>query len=305
MLAPWLKYLERGALLASLMLLCFPNQTHGADSAVAVVISVSGNAQLLAPTGGKKAVQLFDWLQAGSVIEVGPASSISLAYANGSRYALAEGTKATIASGGPEASAGTVSSLESVPALPRMAALANATGTRPAASRIRGGHDQVRNLYPFADCTALPEDTVLRFTAVEDATRYRIELEDDTGRIVLDAETQSSALAVPAGILRPGARYHWRVTTVERMGPAVRADSEFSTLPEEDIRRRRALRVALLKKGDLESLALVAEIDRRLGLLLEAREEFQEALTKAPGNQILIQTIADIEKQLAPESEKH
>jgi hypothetical protein len=303
MLAPGFNYLKRGTLLVSLMLLCYPNQARGTDSAVAVVFSLSGNAQLLEPTGGKKALQLFDWLQAGTVIEVGPASRISLAYANGTRYALAEGTTATVAPGGPEASAGTVSSLESVPALPRMAALVNTTGTRPAATRIRGGPDHIRNLYPFGDSAVLPEDTVLRFTAVEDATRYRVELEDDTGRIVLDAETQSSALAVPAGILRPGGRYHWRVTTLERMGPAVRADSEFSTLPEEDIRRRAALRAALLKKGDAESLALVAEIDLRLGLLLEAREGFLAALTKSPGDRILQKAVAEIEKQLSADSD--
>jgi hypothetical protein len=303
MRATELKYIRRGALLASLVLLCVPDQARGADSAVAVVISLSGNAQLVVPSGGKKAVQLFDWLQAGTVIEVGPASRISLAYANGSRYALAEGTKATIAPGGPEASAGNVSSLESVPALPRLAALANTAGTRPAASRIRGGPDHIRNLYPFADSAALPEGTVLRFTPVEEASRYWVELEDDTGRIVLDAETQLSALVVPAGILRPGVRYHWSVGTVERMGPALRAESDFSTLPEEDIRRRAALRAALVKKGDVESLALVAEIDRRLGLLVEAREGFQAALAKSPSDAALQKSLTEIEKQLAPDSD--
>jgi len=256
------------------------------------------------PSGGKKAVQLFDWLQAGALIEVGPASRISIAYANGSRYALAEGTKATIAPGGPEALVGNMSSLESVPALPRLAALANAAGTRPAATRIRGGPDSIRNLYPFADSAALPEGSVLRFTPVEDTKRYRVELEDDTGRIVLAAETQSTTIAVPAGILRPGVRYHWSVGTVERMGPAVRAESDFSTLPEEDIRRRATLRTALVKTGDAESLAFLAEIDRRLGLLEEAREEFQAALTKSPGDAALQKAIAEIDNRLAGDSDK-
>jgi hypothetical protein len=301
---PRLTCLIRATLLLSFTLVCVSAQVRTADSGVAIVCSLTGTAQLLVPSGEKKALQLFDWLQADSVIQVGPASRVLVTYLDGSRYALTEGNRATIAPGGPEGSAGNVSRLDSVPALPRLAALTNTAGTHPAASRIRGGPDRIRNLYPFADSAALPEETVLRFTPVEDASRYRVEIEDDTGRTVLDAETQSTTIGVPAGILRPGVRYRWRVKTVERMGPALRAESEFSTLPEEDIRRRSVLRKALVKMNEADSLALLAEIDRRLGLLLQAREEFRVALARSPADAALQTTISELEKQLAGDTDK-
>jgi hypothetical protein len=293
--APALNGLKRGAFFVALVFLCAPNQSRGADNAIAVVFSISGNVAVVALSGEKGRVELFDLLQAGSVIEVGPGSKVKIAYANGSRYALEDGTKATIATGGPQVSAGKVSPLESVPPLPHLVALANAAGTRSAVTRIRGGPDRIGNLYPFADSAALPEDAVLRFTPFEGATRYRVEVEDDSGRTVLDAETESSVLAVPAGVLRPGARYYWSVRTVERIGPTMRAEREFSTLPEEDIRRRAALRSVLVKAGDPESLAFLAAIDRRLGLLLEAREEFKAALMKSPTDVALQKAVSEID----------
>jgi hypothetical protein len=302
--APRLNFFKRGALLASMVFSYFPAQSRGADNAIAVVFSLSGSAQLVASSGEKSRLELFDSLQAGSVIEVGSGSKLKIAYANGNRYALEDGTKATIAAGGPQASVGKVSPLESVPALPHLVALANAAGTRSAVTRIRGGPDRIRDLYPYVGSAALPESTVLRFAAFEGATRYRVEIEDDTGRTLLDAETQSSVLAVPAGVLRPGARYYWSVRTVERIGPTMRAESEFFTLPADDIRRRAALRNALVKEGDAESLAFLAEIDRRLGLLMEAREEFQAALTKSPDDAALQKTLIEIEKQLSADGDK-
>jgi hypothetical protein len=284
-----------------------PGQDRGAAQAVAVVSSLSGNAQLVGPADKKGALSLFDWVQAGAVIEVGAGSKVVLAFANGNRYALAEGTKATITASGPQPSAGSVSPLDPVPPLPHLAAIANTAqaGARSGAIRLRGSAEHIRNLYPRSDTTTLPESTVLRFAPYEGATRYRVEVEDETGRTVFDAETQSSALAVPGGILQPGARYYWKVRTVERIGPSVRAESEFSTLGQEDIRRRTALRVALEKKGDVDSLALLAEIDRRLGLLLEAREGFQLALSKSPGDAALQKAVAEIDAQISSDDENH
>jgi hypothetical protein len=304
MLARSLPRVGRGALLAALISVCVALPARGADTAIAIVSSLSGSAQMFAPSGGKKTLSLFDWLPAGTVIEVGPSSKVSLTYANGNCYSLEEGTKATITASGPEASAGKVSPLNSVPALPRLAALANAAGTRLGANRIRGGGDQIRNLYPSAESAALPEETVLRFTRVEDATRYRVDLQDETGRTIFDIETQSSEIPIPAGVLRAGGRYHWRVRTVDRMGPAVWADSDFSTLPEEDIHRRTVLRNALVKTGDAESLALLAEIDRRLGLLTQAQEEFRSALSKAPDNTALQKALTEIDKELTEDQNK-
>jgi len=185
--------------------------------------------------------------------------------------------------------------------MPTLAAVSvSRAGARSGAIRVRQGSDlHFRTLYPNEDSLTLPDSTVLRFAPIEGASRYRVELEDESGKTVFDAETQLLAVAVPAGILRSGSHYYWKVRTIERTGPSVHGESEFGTLGEEDIHRRTAVRAALEKSGDVESLALMAEIDRRLELLVEAREGFQAALAKAPENPALQKALAEVNAQLA------
>jgi hypothetical protein len=300
---PQLNLFKRVGVFVVLALCGAANPARAADNFVAVVSSLSGSAQVISPSGEKRVLERFDRLPAGSVIEVGSGSLLKLVFSNGNRYALEAGTRATVNEGGPQASAGKVSPLDPLPSLPRLKPLANAAGTTPAATRVRGGPDRIRNLYPCAGSASLVESTVLRFSASEGATSYRIEIEDESGRSVLDAETQSAALTVPAGVLRPGAHYYWSVRTVERIGSTMRAESEFSTLPEDDTHRRSVLRSALMKAGDAESLALLAEVDWRLGLLAEAREEFRAALMKSPTDPALQRAIAEVDKELEANSD--
>jgi hypothetical protein len=191
--------------------------------------------------------------------------------------------------------------------MPRLVAISTVrAGARSGAIRVRSGSDlHFRNLYPNGESVAIPESTVLRFAPIEGASRYRVELEDESGKTVFDAETPLSAVTVPVGILRPGSRYYWKVRTIERSGPSVRGESDFTTLGEEDIRRRAAVSAVLMKKGDTESLALMAEIDHRLGLLMEAREGFQAALAKAPEDAALQRALADLDAQLSADPVTH
>lgn len=272
--------------------------------AVAVVSSLSGSASVAATPGATKtATRLFDWLPAGAVIEVEAGSSLTLAFCNGNRYELGERTKATLTAAGVKGDSGVVRPLDPVPPIPRAAAIASEAkpGERSGAIRIRDQEDRIRNLYPRADSAALPEGAVLRFSPAPGASRYRVELEDETGRTVFDVETQAVTVSVPAGILKPGSRYFWKVRTLDRMGPAVRGESAFATLAAEDIGRRAAVKAALEGKGDAPSLALLAEIDRRLGLLAEAREEFRAALAKSPGDDAIRRALVEIEQRLGPE----
>src|SRR5271170_89345 len=138
------------AVLLTLVSPSSPGQDRGTTQAVAVVSLLSGNAQLIAPSDKKVMLSLFDWVQAGAVIEVGAGSKVVLAFVNGNRYALTEGTKATITAGGPQPSTGTVSPLDPVPPLPHVVAIAHTAqaGAGSGAIRLRGGADHIRNLYP-------------------------------------------------------------------------------------------------------------------------------------------------------------
>jgi hypothetical protein len=65
-------------------------------------------------------------------------------------------------------------------------------------------------------------------------------------------------------------------------------ESEFATLPAHEIERRALFKSAAESRGDAETLALLAEVDRRLGLLLEARNEFQQALAKSSADSAML-----------------
>ena len=76
-------------------------------------------------------------------------------------------------------------------------------------------------------------------------------------------------------------------------------EEEFSTLADEALQQRAALRAALVKQNDAASLALLAAIDQRLGLRMEAREEIQAAIAKIPADSSLRQALTEMDKQLA------
>ena len=92
--------------------------------------------------------------------------------------------------------------------------------------------------------------------------------------------------------------------TLDRIGQAARAVAEFVTLEEKPARARATLKASLDAAGDAPSLALLAEIDRGLGLLAEARDGFRAALARAPGDSGLREALEALERQLASEGEK-
>jgi hypothetical protein len=277
---------------------------------VAVVTNLSGHASVLTPAGEKNAISLFSWLPAASVIETSAASALTLVFANGNRYEVSERTRLSLARSGPNILTGSVRALDPLPPIPRLAAIANAVqaGARAGAIRLRGKSGaRIHNMYPRFDTKSLPDHTILRFDAVPGATRYVVKLEDESGHSVFDAATQLTAIAVPAGVLQPGSRYLWEFCTVDRTGSPVQGEEEFSTLSEEDIRQRAALYAALQKQDDAASLALMADVDQRLGLWSEAREEFRAAIAKAPIDTPFRQKLTEMEKQVAvsPQQDEH
>ena len=285
---------------AIVLTLCLAGQQPDSTEAVAVVSALSGTASRTAPPDPKEeSIRLFDWLLEGSVVRLDEGSRLTLAFADGSRYEIDESTEATITALGPKVNSGTSTPLESVPPMPRLAAIPRGQhpGARSAAIRLRG--QRIRSLYPRAGTVTVAESTVLSFEPVGNARQYKVELENESGRTIFEVETESSSLSVPSGILKPGARYFWSVRTIEMIGPSIRGQSEFSTLTREAIQERSALRESLIKEGDAESLALLAEVDRRLGLFAEAREGFKAALDKSPTNQGIRRALEEIEKQLS------
>ncbi len=139
---------------------------------------------------------------------------------------------------------------------------------------------------------------MLRFNPVRGASKYAVEIENDAGRRIFAAESTTPEVVVPAGVLEAEASYYWTVQTLDKVGGAARGTSEFKTLSSDDARVREALRRSPETEGADSHLALLAEIDRRLGLDQEALDGFRAALAKRPDDVVIQQAVRRLEKLL-------
>lgn len=296
--------LMKTLLLAGLcVLLCLP-LCHGfAEEAppsepVALVYWLRGEATLTVPSESRRSLRLFERLPSGTTVEVGPGSRLALAFANGRRYELGERSRATLGPADLSLRSGPVRPLQSVPPLPRLLPIADEEqpGLRAGAVRIRA--ERIAGLYPSRGAATLAGSTAFRFEPVEGAGTYQVEVQDRQGNVILATEATASPVTLPAGVLQPGTRYHWTVRTIERVGPVAKGEADFVTLPSGLAQKREELRRVVEAAGDDASLALLAEIDRSLGLWAEACDELRAALRGSPGDATLTEALAEIERRL-------
>jgi hypothetical protein len=106
----------------------------------------------------------------------------------------------------------------------------------------------------------------LSYEAPDDLAGATVFLEDNAGHVLLQVETRSSRLQVPQGVLRPGERYYLRVRGTGAGGEVHSGESTFETLSAEAEKARRDLRSAVLSLSEPESAALLAAVDRSLGV---------------------------------------
>lgn len=223
---------------------------------VAIVYSLTGTATLESPA---RSLHRLDRLQAGAIIEVGPASRLALAFASGARYELGEGARMTLGKTDLASRAGLVKALPRVPPFPILAAIADGEhpGSTPAAPRIRG--EGIDCLTPRDGAATLADATVLRFRPADGASRYRVEVEDGRGNVVFRAATEASLIRVPAGTLASGAAFHWTVKALDRTGPVIRGDADFTTLSRETAAAYERLKAAVEETGDGRELLEAVE----------------------------------------------
>jgi CHAT domain-containing protein/Tfp pilus assembly protein PilF len=243
---------------------------------VAIVYSLAGTATL-----ADRPLHRFDRLPAEAAVEVGPASHLALGFASGVRYELGEGARVTLGKTDLAQRAGLVKALPRVPPHLILAAISKEErpGARAGAVRIRG--EEIEGLHPCRGAAVLANQAVLRFKPAESGGPYHVEVQDGEGRTMFQTDVEAPPVRVPGDVLRPGARYGWTVHTLGRPGPVAHAEADFVTLSADDTRAREALRATLEAEGTGDSLALLAEIDRGLGMLPEAAEGLEEGLAEA------------------------
>jgi hypothetical protein len=270
---------------------------YGSDcckNSVAIMASLSGNATARLPGSLEKAaVSAFDWLTDGVTLEVGPRSQAVVILLNGHRYELGEGAKVTLTANAAPKITGAARELPPLPPIPKPAAVVAESAPTPGAPRIRGDTEMMSELYPRAGTVALHDKVALRFKAVPKATSYRVIVESDGGDSVLNVTTGSTEVSVPSGTLEAGTHYQWRVRARSAGVALAVGKEEFSTLSAENALERTELAEALgANSHDPAALALLADIDLRLGLIAEACDEFSAALKQKP-NDVTLQRALD------------
>ncbi len=265
---------------------------------VALVYSLAGQAARASPAKERRSLRLFDRLPAGTKVEVGPGSRLAIAFVNGRRYELGEHSKATLGRANLFSRSGPVRPLPSVPPLPRLAAIAKEDRPGLSAGAVRIRAERIAGLYPRCRAATLAGATVLRFEPVDGGGKYRVEVQDRQGNVVFAEGTTTVTVRVPARLLKPGVHYGWTVRTIDRVGPVARGDADFVTLSAKTAEAREELREAVETAGDGASLALLAEVDRGLGLLVEARDELRAAVQSSPGDAALADALAELERRL-------
>jgi hypothetical protein len=270
------------------------------EGAIAIVYGLKGQAFVrAAPRAPRLSVERFQWLRAGAELQVAPGGTLQLAFSTGARYELGGGAKAVLsAPQGFKTSSGPVRALPAVSPLPRLASLSTdvAPGVRAGAVRLRGR--RIAGLYPRDDASVLPNEATLSFEPLPGAASYKVQVEDEAGKVVFDEEVGAPTLTLPPDVLKAGGRYHWTVRSLAGAA-SVRGDADFSVPSPESLAAREALRRSLEGQDDADSLALLAEVDGRLGLVREAQRGFEAALAKTPSDATLQTALQGLERRIS------
>jgi hypothetical protein len=279
-------------------LLASPGATF-AKGPVAVVASLAGGANMqLTQARTAIPVHTLDWLDAGARLEVQPKSTMKLILLNGRTYQLSEGAKATVGADSLTGVNAQVHELDRLPPIPRLAPIAGNTPETPGVTAIRTDDPlRVKSLYPN-QVWAIASQVTLTFAVVPRASSYVVNLDDDSGNMLLRVTSQANSVAVPADALKSASRYTWRVRAFAKSGVVADEGGEFWTVSQEDLDRRAAFAAALSAEDPPMRLALLAGVDQQVGLLAEACGELESALRLRPSDPALESALASAKAAL-------
>jgi len=268
------------------------NATPG-EKRAALISELTGTASMRRQgAAGSSELARFAAIPEGAVLQVGRDSRIVLVLARGARFALGAGARATIHADRLSTTSGPIDELPALPALPRLVALDASAPKALGGVRLRTA--AIGGLSPDSG-SAVAASTVLRFNPVPGAATYRVELEDDKGRVMFGVETKSLEVKVPPHVLEADASYYWTVRTLDRQGGQARGSADFRTLRTDEVSAREDLRRTLQKDDAASSLALLAAIDRHLGLHYDALNGFRAALARSPTDEALQAQVRQLE----------
>lgn len=274
------------AVIAAAPAVATEEEAPGQGDPVAIVCLIRGSVTVEAPGKSRRELELLDLLVPGAVIRTSSGGLMVVAFADGSRFEIAENARAVIEAETIAAEQEKVRELPKVPALAQLSPIVGdqRIGQRAATGRIRDdGTDEGGGLVldPPSGARILADEATLAFKPLEGYHGYRLTVqEENRGETVFDVEISAASVTIPPGILRPGATYYWVVRTLDSERPPVRTGAVLSTLAPREDRARRALVEQIRTADDASLLVLLASIDRDLGLNREACRDLALAVAK-------------------------
>jgi hypothetical protein len=268
------------------------------DKAAAVIADVQGHEAFVSRERSRVRLERLDWMPAGARLETGPDSSVVVVFWSGRRWRIEERTNARVDADGIRAVRGRVVELPAFPPLPRVGAIrADQPSGAGAAVRVRGRY--WTRVYPREHARTLCRATTLRFETAGRLTEFWVQVKDPQGRVVFETTILGNSVGVPPGILAPATRYAWKVEPLPPNGTP-EAIGSFETLSAEIEATRDTLHASSGSR-DPATLAMLAEIDWRLGLLVEAHQGFEAALAAMPMDDVWQRRVDELKALLDDE----
>ncbi len=260
------------------------------QNSVAIIVSLSGQASVRTSAAGATPASNLAWLAAGVTVESGAGSALTIILANGRRYELGERARVTVNADAVTALSGSVRELQRLPPMPKLAGIAGDHRTLAGGIRLRGASKL--HLYPAGGAAVLPGAVKLSFASIDSAASYNVTLIDENEDVVLTRQTSVTSVDVPGNIVKPGAKYTWRVRAIGVGAVLAEGEAGFETISQENVAERESLAAALSEMMEPDRLALLATVDLRLGLFAEAVDELSAALRERPGDPDITRALA-------------
>src|SRR5262249_5792619 len=154
-------------------------------------------------------------------------------------------------------------------------------------------------IYPRDGGAIQTDDSILRFTPVENAKTYKVAIENENGDVVFSQESSSPEIHIPRGTLVQNASYDWRVQADDEAGTFAWGGASFRTISEPESKVRKELQSYATSMNDSSSWSLLAELDMQMGLWWDARADIDRAVSAAGENQALTELKTQVDKKLS------
>jgi hypothetical protein len=141
-----------------------------------------------------------------------------------------------------------------------------------------GARIKLLNLYKTRTLETQPE---FRWQGLQPGTKYQIEIIDDTGRTVQEAQVESAAYKLPAGVaLKEGVPYTWEVSARLADGRKYSSSADFALAPADVRTQADTLRPAA--SAPLSTRVAYAAWLDQMELKDEARKYWKAASAERP-----------------------